>query len=411
MHSGGGLVTVYRKKNQFAYMMQFEQNGIRVHKSTGKYTEEEALRVQKRTREHIRRKIEKNLPDPPVITLEPPTNGPVQMTLGEACMRCYKERWRNTKGPEFAHNRAMYMARIIGESWLLQDIEERHIRYLVAVLSANGKSAGTINRYMASLKTILNMAHREWRALDRMPAFRMMREPAGRIRIFSQEEEATILNLLSVSKRPRAMDVADLICVLLDTGMRLGEALAIETRDVDFENKLITIWINKTDKPRSIPMTDRAYKILQARAKEGPRLFPIPQASVHKVWDWIRRNMAMKNDKQFVLHTLRHTFASRMVQAGVDLYSVKELLGHSTIRVTERYAHLSPARLRAAIDTMERRPGVHSHPLPLFLNNPQTPEEGCSTLPIGATRETPPANPSASPPLSICTQAKGGSTA
>ena len=368
-------MTVYRAITGGVYLMQFEQNGIRVHKSTRKYTEPEALLVQERARRRIRKKAEKDLPPRPVIVLEPPTEkGPVRITLGEACARCYEERWKHVKNPQFARNRSIHMARIIGETVPLQDIEERHIRYLVAVLSTDRKAPGTINRYLASLKTILRTAHREWRALDRMPAFRMMREPAGRIRIVSPEEEAAILRHLSLSESPRAMDVADLICVLLDTGMRLGEALAMETRDVDLDKRLISIWVNKTDLPRSIPMTSRVLAILRARAKEGVRLFPFTQTSVHIVWRWLRRRMGLEGDKQFIPHALRHTCASRMVQAGVDLYSVKEILGHSKIIVTERYAHLSPTRLRSAIDALERKPEGQAPPLPAPPKDQPKPE-------------------------------------
>ena len=137
-------MTIYRVKTGGVYLMQFEQNGIRVHKSTRKYSEAEALLVQERARKRIRRNAEKDLPPRPVVVLEPPANeGPVRMTLGEACARCYEERWKHIKGPEFARNRAIHMASIIGETLPLQDIEERHIRYLVAVLSADRKAPGT----------------------------------------------------------------------------------------------------------------------------------------------------------------------------------------------------------------------------------------------------------------------------
>ena len=83
--------------------------------------------------------------------------------------------------------------------------------------------------------------------------------------------------------------------------------------------------------------------------------------------------MRLEADKQFVLHALRHTCASRMVQAGVDLYSIKEILGHSTIKVTERYAHLSPARLRSAIDALEWKQEDQVHPIQHSTKDPAKP--------------------------------------
>jgi len=364
-------VTVYRRTEQGVYLMQFEQNGIHIHRSTGAYTEKEALRVQERLRAKMRRKFEKALPEPPIVELKPPTTGPVQMNLEEACARCFRERWKDTKSSVFTYRRAVYMAEIIGKDLPLREIDERHIRYLVDVLTADGAAAGTINRYLASLKTILYMAVREWHALDRMPAIRMKREPPGRIRIITRDEEAEMLELLSKSSLYRAKDVAALICVLVDTGMRHGEALAMVTKDVNFETRQISIWFNKADRPRSVPMTQRVIEILRSRTQEGQKYFPFNETSTHKVWKWLRREMGMENDKQFVLHALRHTCASRMVEAGVEIYAVKGILGHSTVKTTERYAHLSPSRLRAAIDTLEIKQPPPHQPVP---PSPEEPE-------------------------------------
>ena len=72
-----------------------------------------------------------------------------------------------------------------------------------------------------------------------------------------------------------------------------------------------------------------------------------------KAWAWVRKEMGLKDDKDFILHALRHTCASRLVNAGIDLYVVKEWLGHSSIQVTERYAHLAPQKLADAVNALE----------------------------------------------------------
>jgi site-specific recombinase XerD len=70
-------------------------------------------------------------------------------------------------------------------------------------------------------------------------------------------------------------------------------------------------------------------------------------------WRWVRKEMGLEKDFEFILHCLRHTCASRLVNNGIDLYVVKEWLGHSTIQVTERYAHLSPGKLAHAASVLE----------------------------------------------------------
>lgn len=140
-------------------------------------------------------------------------------------------------------------------------------------------------------------------------------------------------------------------CVLaLDTGMRVSEVLSIKANDVT--DQLITIWVNKSDRPRSIPMTDRVKEIVNRRFKMSDRLIDLSRDQVSHYWKKMRQYMNLVHDVQFVPHAMRHTFCSRLVQRGVDIVTVKELAGHSTIVVTMRYAHLNPNNLRDAINVL-----------------------------------------------------------
>ena len=85
------------------------------------------------------------------------------------------------------------------------------------------------------------------------------------------------------------------------------------------------------------------------------RVFPVKQDLLSRAWDSARETMGITDDHQFIPHACRHTCASRLVQAGVDLYTVQRFLGHSTIRVTERYAHLSPLMLQTAAQALEKQ--------------------------------------------------------
>ena len=134
--------------------------------------------------------------------------------------------------------------------------------------------------------------------------------------------------------------------MLVDTGCRLEEILKLEYEDVNFEANLISIWINKGEKPRSIPMTKRVRNIMEARkVNDQIKPFRLKSYQAENAWRWVRKQMGLEHDPEFILHALRHTCASRLVNKGVDLYVVKEWLGHSTIQVTEKYAHLAPHKL------------------------------------------------------------------
>jgi site-specific recombinase XerD len=81
--------------------------------------------------------------------------------------------------------------------------------------------------------------------------------------------------------------------------------------------------------------------------------FSITKYQADKCWVWVRKQMGLEGDSDYVIHACRHTCASRLVNGGVDLYVVKEWLGHSTIKITERYAHLDPSKLVQAVEVLE----------------------------------------------------------
>jgi integrase len=102
-------------------------------------------------------------------------------------------------------------------------------------------------------------------------------------------------------------------------------------------------------------MTKRVRAILKARQVTSPvQPFPISMFQAENSWKSTRKKMGLEKDTQFVLHALRHTCASRLVNKGIDLYVVKEWLGHSTIQVTEKYAHLAPGKLAHAALVLEK---------------------------------------------------------
>jgi len=182
-----------------------------------------------------------------------------------------------------------------------------------------------------------------------------LREPRGRIRWVTATEEFKILSDLRAVDRPV---MADFVEILLDTGMRTGELLRLEWRDVDFDRRVIRLWNTKNDKPRSVPMTRRAAAALSRQLMDGPYVFTFTQHQFRHVWDAMKKRIGLADDSQFVPHCLRHTCASRLVQRGIDIRIVMEYMGHSHISTTLRYAHLAPENLLKARDVLEIEPAV-----------------------------------------------------
>ena len=259
-------------------------------------------------------------------------NGDTGMTLKSAIMRCYREEWQDNKDGLRTVNRTLKIVDILGDI-PLKKIDEIAINRLGIALTGKGLTQATLNRYRSHIRRLLNVAHRKWREIDRVPYIQNTKEVPKRFKVYSPAEEKLILSM------PHP-EFVDLSVILFDTGLRLGEALRLTKGEVDFTTNLITVWSDATkgEKTRSVPMTARVHALLEHRTL--PFMFK-DEHEVERIWKRFKQQQGI-TDGGWVIHAMRHTFASRLVRKGIDLYTVKELLGHSTITVTERYAHRTP---------------------------------------------------------------------
>lgn len=176
------------------------------------------------------------------------------------------------------------------------------------------------------------------------------RESKHRIRWFDTKEEGSMLSMCDTLG---LADLRDYIVVAIDTGFRRGELLDFEVRD--FNNGMMHLHADgtKTEEARSVPVTKRVQEII-ARRGNYTKLFPALTIPILRYqWDLLKDHLGMTEDKQFVVHTLRHTCASRLVQRGVPLSIVQKWMGHKNINTTLRYAHLAPDSLLQAKEALE----------------------------------------------------------
>lgn len=332
-------MAVYKRGDKGVFYMNFTVGGARVTRSTGKFTKKEAKLVEAVEK--------KKLMEDAALS---PREKRARMKFSEAIKKVYDERWKNNKDGEKSYRNMELVMGVIGDL-SISKIDEDVVAHLVVRMEAKGNKPATINRNLAGLKTVLRYHKQPWDHI------KLKKETKGRIRVLSREEQGRAVELLrSTTHRQRGHypEIADLVEVLADTGMRLSELLNLRYKDVSFTSNLISIWVNKGDRPRSIPMTSKVRAILQARKVTNPdKPFTIDKHQADNGWKWVRKEMGLDKDPEFVLHALRHTCASRMVNAGVDLYVVKEWLGHSSIQITEKYAHLNPAKLAHAAMFLE----------------------------------------------------------
>lgn len=181
------------------------------------------------------------------------------------------------------------------------------------------------------------------------------------MRWLSQKEEKRLL--IASTERLRAI-----IVFALNTGMRQGEILRLKWPYVDFSRKTVAVMESKNGEKRTIPLNQKAVEVLKALYKlvKDENGFVFTTSADTKI---LRRNLlrdfykARKKAKleDFRFHDLRHTFATRLVQSRIDLYTVSKLLGHKDIRMTQRYAHHSLESLRVGVDVLDKSITFLSH--------------------------------------------------
>lgn len=227
---------------------------------------------------------------------------------------------------------------------------------------AAGVGPATINRELGLFSAAINYARREWDWDIPNPAQgRRLKEPEGRVRWITQAEARL---LIAVAEREaQAPYLADFIRLALNTGCRRNELLELQWCRVDLDTGLIYLEgaSTKSGRRRSVPLNGTAREALLSRQRFRDRYCPQSQwvfcgkkgeavRSVKRSWATACRRAGFVN---LHIHDLRHTCAAWLVSAGVPLTEIRDLLGHSTIRMTERYAHLAPDNLRVAVATID----------------------------------------------------------
>lgn len=208
----------------------------------------------------------------------------------------------------------------------------------------------TVYQELALLRRMFNVAIREWEWLRDNPVSRLsfsVGNMNARDRWLSDEEEKS---LFEVATNPWWF--RNFLLVALHTGMRKGEILNLKWMDVDFQRRTVRVVKSKNDEKRTLPMSNTLYETLRSiklRDISG-KVFPVSGWSVRQAFDKTVEKSKIGN---FRLHDCRHTFATRLVQNGVDLYKVKELLGHKTLAMTMRYAHHYPESLRSSVELLD----------------------------------------------------------
>ncbi len=293
-------------------------------------------------------KMEQRNPAPPAVVAAP------TMTLAQAFARYDQVKARKRSLAEDQRMADHLMAEF-GKDTLLSAITAGRIseykarRLAIEKSRRGGKlSAASINRPLMLLRHLLVLAATEWEILAAVPRIKLEKEPQGRIRWLEPDEEHRLIEACRASALPH---LGDLVTVALESGMRKGELLGLTWDRVDFSRGVLRLEVTKSGRRREVPMRQAVYDVFSARpgAREG-RVWPA--GSVRKSFG--KAVEAAKPDTPFRFHDTRHHFASWFVIRGGALPALQQILGHASLSMTLRYAHLSPKHLRDEIEKTER---------------------------------------------------------
>ncbi len=220
-------------------------------------------------------------------------------------------------------------------------------------------SPASVNRELATLRRLLRLAY-EWRVIVRVPRIRLLRGERIREYITSTEHEKLYFGIATG-------DLHDVARLLIETGLRASEALTLDWRRVQLQPAAgarygyltITAGKSKNSKSRNVPLTSRAVSVLKSRGvKKSGLVFrredgkPIQLTRLDQQHRRLRTLLKLPDD--FVLHSFRHTYGTRLGEAGVDAFTIMKLMGHSTVVVSQRYVHPTPETLESAVGRVER---------------------------------------------------------
>jgi len=223
-------------------------------------------------------------------------------------------------------------------------------------------SVASVNRELAVLRRCLRKA-REWKLIDRVPTIHMLPGEKPRDFVFDDLTDEQQREYLEKAPQP----LRDVAALCLDTGLRVGEALSLTSDDVSLEGGYLDVRFGKSRKAvRRLYPSPAIMQILKGRMSELGFLFPgrplkrlkgevlpFTVEAVDKQHNKLRQKLGLP--REFVIHSLRHTFGTRLGDSGTDAFAIREVMGHSSVVISQRYIHPNQDAVRRAFERLRQR--------------------------------------------------------
>lgn len=237
----------------------------------------------------------------------------------------------------------------------LRRFDTRMIEQFQTERLQKGHKHATVNRHLATIKHMFTKAV-EWDmveedSLKRVRKVKMLEENNRRMRFLSSSECSSLVGNCDKHLRP-------IVITALNTGMRKSEILNLKWDDVDLKHNLITVRNTKNGEPRRIAINGTLRDTLSSIVRRLDVPFVFFDNATGKSYGNVNKSFSSACRRSgitdFHFHDLRHTFASQLVMAGIDLTTVRELMGHKTMAMTLRYSHLAPQHMASAVNILDQ---------------------------------------------------------
>lgn len=222
------------------------------------------------------------------------------------------------------------------------------------------RTGATANRYLAALSHCVSVAIKEWGWLETNPLGKVNRakEPKGRVRFLEVDERT---KLLEACRSSRNKQLYLIVLLAISTGARQGEILGLTWDDVMFDSRRIVLRDTKNTETRAVPLVGPAFDLLKEHSRvrrlDTKLVFPREgiqgnrPISIRESWERAVEKAGIEN---FKFHDLRHTCASYLAMNGATLAEIAEILGHKTLQMVKRYAHLSDQHVSSVVERMNQ---------------------------------------------------------
>ena len=282
--------------------------------------------------------------------------------MEDAFVVARENHWRGNKDEQKTCALAQQAVEYFGENIPLKALSKSDIDGYISYLKNElENSDSTINRKLSALSVMLKEAL-EYGWINSIPKITRRKVEAKRLSYFTDSERDSIRTCIVTSNIQGSIVIALLFDFLCDTGLRINEALKLSYKDIKVVDGVDVVHVAEGKKneslPRFVPLTNRAKEVIKQTKLHRPLSFgigpfsSISYADCRRAWDRVREKLNRK-EKDFVWHTCRHTFCSRLVQKGTPLPVVAQLAGHKNIATTMRYVHLDTKSSLTAIEKLD----------------------------------------------------------